>query len=137
MTAWEISAQLKATSLVSQQRQTNKYTHTQYIVYVVYSKCYKQTRTIGANVMENPLECAKVASITKRDTTWGSLRVCYLLLTTDYASLSLFFYPPPHHLAPSTNNGPRLVTESETNLTTDWPGAWLQFADPKSLSNDS
>lgn len=92
MTAWEISAQLKATSLVSQQ--TNKQTYTQYIVYVVYTICYKQTRTIGANVMENPLECAKVASITKRDTTWGSLRVCYLLLTTDYASLSLFLSLP-------------------------------------------
>lgn len=64
---------------------THTHTYTICIVYAVYSKCYKQTRTIGANVMENPLECAKVASNTKRDTTWGSLRVCYLLLTTDYA----------------------------------------------------
>lgn len=84
MTAWEISAQPKATSLVSQQ--THTHTHTQYIVYAVYSKCYKQTRTIGANVMENPLECAKVASNTQKGTQLGgSLRVFYLLLTTDYA----------------------------------------------------
>lgn len=51
MTAWEISAQLKATSLVSPHKRQ---------IYGIYCIVYmvQTTRTIGANVMENPLECA-------------------------------------------------------------------------------
>lgn len=52
------------------------------------------TRTIGANVMENPLECAthkKGHNSGRAGEGKGVLSVCYLLLTTDYAALSLCF----------------------------------------------
>lgn len=87
--------------------------------------------------MENPLECAKVASNTQKGTLLGGVYEFATFYLQQITPSSLSLSIPPTPLSHSTNNGPRLMTESETNLTTDWPGAWLQFADPKSLSNDS
>lgn len=91
----------------------NTHTHTTIcIVYAVYSKCYKQTRTIGANVMENPLECAKVASNTQKGTQLGGVYEFATFYLQQITPSSLPFYSslPPGTLYQqwaSTHDGKR------------------------------